>query len=129
MLHCVDAVVTIEEPEKLLEDEVELRWQFYADPSTGLTWPVHGQAFGAGPLSTPVDLVKGVGEYYASADCIDLWPDPVEPSASQMAGVRVIFWVHGTDSAGPQSSVVAPPLRATWFQSTAIPMRPRRSTT
>ena len=100
VLHCVDAVVTIEEPEKLLEDEMEIRWQFYADPSTGLTWPVYGQAFGAGPLSTPVSLVKGVGEYYASADCIDLWPDPVEPSAAQMAGVRVIFWVYGTDSAG-----------------------------
>ncbi|MEC7098569.1 MAG: hypothetical protein VXW74_03885, partial [Candidatus Thermoplasmatota archaeon] len=100
VLHCVDAVVPIEEPEKLLEDEMEIRWQFYADPSTGLTWPVYGQAFGAGPLSTPVNLVKGVGEYYASADCIDLWPDPVEPSASQMACVRVIFWIHGTDSAG-----------------------------
>ncbi len=100
VLHCVDAVVTIEEPEKLLQNEVEIRWQFFSDPSTGLTWPVYGQAFGAGPLSTDVNLVKGVGEYYASVDCIDLWPDPVEPSASQMAGVRVIFWVYGTDSAG-----------------------------
>ena len=100
VLHCVDAVVTIEEPEKLLQEEVEIRWQFYSDPSTGLTWPVYGQAFGAGPLSTQVNLVKGVGEYYASVDCIDLWPDPVEPSATQMAGVRVIFWVYGTDSAG-----------------------------
>jgi hypothetical protein len=100
VLHCVDAVVTIEEPEKLLQDEVEIRWQFYSDPSTGLTWPVYGQAFGAEPLSTQVNLVKGVGEYYASVDCIDLWPDPVEPSATQMAGVRIIFWVYGTDSAG-----------------------------
>ena len=36
VLHCVDAVVTIEEPEKLLEEEVEIRWQFFSDPSTGL---------------------------------------------------------------------------------------------
>lgn len=100
VLHCVDAEFIIEEPEKLLQEEIELRWQFFSDPSTGLTWPVYGQAFGNGPLSAEVTLVKGVGEYYATAGCVDLWPDPVDPPSTQMAGVKLIMWVHGTDSAG-----------------------------
>ena len=100
VLHCVDVDFIIEEPEKLLEEEIELRWQFLSDPSTGLTWPVYGQAFGNGPLASSITLVKGVGEYYATAECVDLWPDPVDPPSAQMAGVKVILWVHGTDSAG-----------------------------
>jgi hypothetical protein len=100
VLHCVDVDFIIEEPEKLLEEEIELRWQFLSDPSTGLTWPVYGQAFGNGPLASSITLVKGVGEYYATAECVDLWPDPVDPPSAQMTGVKVILWVHGTDSAG-----------------------------
>ena len=101
-LHCVDILVEIDEPEKLLAEEVEVRWQMFSDATNSITWPVYRQAFDDEPLSADLTLTRGVGTYWASANCVDMWPDPVDPSSQQIqdGDVEIIFWIAGTDSAG-----------------------------
>ena len=99
-LHCVDVEAVIEENAALIAGEVNLFWSFYLDAENNQTWPVYGQKFGIEPQVYPLDLnIKG-GDYIVSADCVDLWPDPVDPTQAQLSGVDVILWIEGRDSAG-----------------------------
>ena len=33
-------------------------------------------------------------------ECVDLWPDPVDPTQAQITQVDLVMWVEGSDSAG-----------------------------
>ena len=100
-IHCVDVYVELDEPEKLLTEEVELRWQMFVDPQTSASWGPYNTAFDGEPLSSELTLQKIVGSYIGTANCVDLWPDPVDPDWKTLsAAVDLIFWIHGTDSAG-----------------------------
>ena len=99
-LHCVNVEAKIEENAALLAGEVNLMWSFYVDAASNQTWPVYGQKFGIDPQSHPLDLeIKG-GDYLVSANCVDLWPDPVDPTQAQLTGIDIILWIEGRDSAG-----------------------------
>ena len=99
-LHCVSVEAMIEENAALLAGEVNLMWSYYIDASSNQTWPVFGQKFGIDPLSHPLDLKIQGGDYLVSAECVDLWPDPVDPTQSQLTGIDIILWIEGRDSAG-----------------------------
>jgi len=99
-LHCVDVKSVIEENAALISGEVNLFWSFYINAETNKTWPVYDQKFGLEPQNTPLNLKIEGGDYTVSADCVDLWPDPVDPSQQQLTGVSVILWIEGRDSAG-----------------------------
>ena len=49
-----------------------------------------------------MDLKIQGGDYLVSADCVDLWPDIEDPTKVQIdnAGIEVILWIEGRDSAG-----------------------------
>ncbi|MFL2961924.1 MAG: hypothetical protein ACJZ2K_02960 [Candidatus Poseidoniaceae archaeon] len=100
-MHCVDVQAKIEENAALLAGEVNLLWSFYTDADSNLTWPVYGQRFGgAEPQSTPMDLKIQGGDYLVSADCVDLWPDPQDPTQAQINSIDLVMWIEGRDSAG-----------------------------
>ena len=40
------------------------------------------------------------GDYLVSADCIDLWPDPQDPTQAQITTIDLVMWIEGRDSAG-----------------------------
>ena len=99
-MHCVDVQAIVEENAALLAGEVDLMWSFYSDADSNLTWPVYGQRFGADAQSHPMDLKIQGGDYLLSADCVDLWPDPQDPTQAQITTVDVVMWIEGRDSAG-----------------------------
>ena len=100
-MHCVSVEAKIQENAAFLAGEVNLMWSFYSDAESNLTWPVYGQRFGVEPQSYPLDLkVLGGGDYLLSAECVDLWPDPQDPTQSQITTVDVVMWIDGRDSAG-----------------------------
>ena len=101
-LQCVNVQTIIEENAALIAGEVDLKWAFYKDPSNNVLWEVYRQKF-TEPMSHPLDVKFEGGENYnVSADCVDLWPDPVTPTKGQIenAGVDLVFWIEGRDSAG-----------------------------
>ena len=101
--HCVDIEVIIEEKQALLEGDVSVAWSFYTDPTNSITWPIFRSTFGEMPLSQELTLVPSGSSYFASAECVDLWPiteGQSDPDASQIDSVEVIFWIEATDSAG-----------------------------
>ena len=99
-LHCVNVQAVIEENAALIAGEVNLFWSYYVNAENNQTWPVYGQRFGVEPQSHPLDLKIEGGDYKVSAECVDLWPDPVDPTQSQLTGIDVIMWIEGRDSAG-----------------------------
>jgi len=99
-LHCVDVKAVIEENAALIAGEVNLFWSFYLDAEKNQTWPVYVQKFGTEPQTYPLDVKIEGGDYTVSAGCVDLWPDPVDPTQTQLLGVDVILWIEGRDSAG-----------------------------
>ena len=99
-IHCVDVQAVVEENAALIAGEINLKWSFYTDADTDLIWPVYGQRFGVEPQSYPMDLKVQGGDYLLSADCVDLWPDPQDPTQAQITNVDLIMWIDGRDSAG-----------------------------
>ena len=99
-LHCVDVKSVIEENAALISGEVNLYWSFYVNAEINQTWPVYGQRFGVEPQTFPLNLKIEGGDYTVSADCVDLWPDPIDPTQSQLTGIDVVLWIEGRDSAG-----------------------------
>jgi hypothetical protein len=99
-MHCVDVEALVKENAALIAGEVTMKWRFFSDADNNLTWPVYGQTFGVDSLSTDLSLARVGSDYLVSGDCIDLWPDPVNPSQSQITTVDVIMWIEGRDSAG-----------------------------
>ena len=100
-MHCVDVQAKIEENAALIAGEVNLMWSFYIDADSNLTWPVYGQRFGsAEPQSESMDLKIQGGDYLVSADCVDLWPDPQDPTQAQINSIDLVMWIEGRDSAG-----------------------------
>ena len=99
-MHCVDVQAIVEENAALLAGEVNLKWSFYSDADSNLTWPVYGQRFGVDAQTHPLDLKIQGGDYLVSAECVDLWPDPQDPTQTQITTVDVVMWIEGRDSAG-----------------------------
>jgi len=99
-MHCVDVQAIVEENAALIAGEVNLKWSYYSDADSNLTWPVYGQKFGAEPQSHPLGLKIQGGDYLVSADCIDLWPDPQDPTQAQITTIDLVMWIEGRDSAG-----------------------------
>jgi hypothetical protein len=99
-MHCVDVEALVKENAALIAGEVTMKWRFFSDADNNLTWPVYGQTFGVDSLSTDLSLARVGSDYLVSGDCIDLWPDPIDPSQSQITTVDVIMWIEGRDSAG-----------------------------
>ncbi len=99
-MHCVDVQAIVEENAALLAGEVDLHWSFYTDAVSNLTWPVYGQRFGMDPLTTEMDVKVQGSDYLISADCVDLWPDPIDPTQAQITQVDLVMWIEGSDSAG-----------------------------
>ena len=100
-MHCVDVQAIVEESILLLAGEVDLRWSFYADGGEGnFTWPVYGQRFGVDAQSHPLNVKIQGSNYLVDAECVDLWPDPQDPTQTQITTIDVIMWIEGRDSAG-----------------------------
>jgi len=100
-MHCVDIQVIVDERELLLAGEVDLRWSFYADGGDGnFTWPVYGSRFSEEAQSHPLSVKILGSSYNVTADCVDLWPDPQDPTQEQITTIDVIMWIEGRDSAG-----------------------------
>ena len=100
-MHCVNVQAIVEENAALLAGEVNLMWSFYADGGdSNFTWPVYGQKFGGEAQSHPLDLKIQGGDYLVEAECVDLWPDPQDPTQAQITTIDVIMWIEGRDSAG-----------------------------
>jgi len=47
-----------------------------------------------------LDLKIQGGDYLVSAECVDLWPDPQDPTQAQITTVDLVMWIEGRDSAG-----------------------------
>ena len=94
IFHCVNVQAVIEENAALIAGEVNLFWSYYVNAENNQTWPVYGQRFGVEPQSYPLDLKIEGGDYTVSAECVDLWPDPVDPTQSQLTGIDVILWIE-----------------------------------
>ena len=105
-MHCVDVQAIVEENAALIAGEVNLMWSFYTDADSNLTWPVYGQRFGAEPLTFPMDLKIQGGDYLVSAECVDLWPDPVDPTQNQITSIDIVMWIEGRTLQVGQSMVV-----------------------
>ncbi|MDP6870024.1 MAG: hypothetical protein QGI21_04555 [Candidatus Poseidoniaceae archaeon] len=100
-MHCVDVQAIVEENAALLSGEVQLNWGFYSNAETNMVWAPYGQTFGIEPMTASLTVKLQGSDYLLEADCIDIWPDQVEPSQTQIeAGVEIVFWVSGRDSAG-----------------------------
>jgi len=103
---CVDIEVILEEQEALFQGDVSVAWSFYTDPTNNITWPIYRSTFGDMPLEQELTLTPSGGSYFASAECVDLWPiteGQSIPEASQIDSVDVVFWIDATDSAGTQA--------------------------
>jgi hypothetical protein len=58
------------------------------------------------PMTQELTLNPSGGSYFASAECVDLWPiteGQTDPEESQIDSVEVVFWIDATDSAGTQA--------------------------
>ena len=103
--HCIDVEVIIEEQEALFPGDVQVAWKFYDDPTSDITWGKYRTTHGNEEMTADLDLVPSGGSYFATADCIDLWPledGQFDPVAADIISVEVIFWIEGVDSAGSQ---------------------------
>ena len=101
--HCVDIEVILEEQQALFQGDVSVVWSFYSDPMNNITWPIYRATHGEMPLSQELTLTPSGGSYFASAECVDLWPieeSQNDPSAEQIDSVELVFWLDATDSAG-----------------------------
>ena len=104
--HCVDVEVILEEQEALFQGDVSVAWSFYSDPTNNITWPIYRSTFGDMPLTQELTLNPSGGSYFASAQCVDLWPiteGQTDPDSTQIDSVDVVFWIDATDSAGTQA--------------------------
>jgi len=104
--HCVDIEVVIQEQEALFQGDVSVAWSFFSDPTNNITWPVYRATFGDMPMTQELTLNPSGGSYFASAECVDLWPiteGQTDPEESQIDSVEVVFWIDATDSAGTQA--------------------------
>ena len=99
-MHCVDVQAIVEENAALLAGEINLYWSFYMDASANQTWPVYGQKFGIDPLMEELNVKVQGSDYLVSAKCVDLWPDPVDPTQEEITMVDLVMWIEGSDSAG-----------------------------
>ena len=104
---CVDVEVIIEEQQALFQGDVSVAWSFFTDPTNNITWPIYRSTFGGSPLKQELTLTPSGGSYFASAECVDLWPiteGQSIPDATQIDNVEVVFWIDATDSAGAQAT-------------------------
>lgn len=104
--HCVDVEVVLQEQEALFQGDVSVAWSFYSDPTNNITWPVYRATFGDMPMTQELTLNPSGGSYFASAECVDLWPiteGQTDPDEDQIDSVEVVFWIDATDSAGTQA--------------------------
>ncbi|MAI40132.1 MAG: hypothetical protein CMA09_02395 [Euryarchaeota archaeon] len=104
--HCVDIEVLIEEQEALFQGDVAVAWSFFTDPTTNTVWPTYRSTFGDEPMTQQLTLNPSGGSYFATADCVDLWPITDGQNDlnkdTQINSVEVVFWIDGKDSAGTQ---------------------------
>lgn len=103
--HCIDVEVIIEEQEALFPGDVHVAWKFFDDPANNIAWGQYRTTHGSEEMTAPLSLLPTGGSYFATAECIDLWPledGQFDPLASDINGVEVIFWIEGVDSAGSQ---------------------------
>ncbi len=103
--HCIDVEVIIEEQEALFPGDVQVAWKFFDDPANDITWGKYRTTHGNEKMTADLDLAPTGGSYFATADCIDLWPledGQFDPVAADIISVEVIFWIEGVDSAGSQ---------------------------
>ncbi len=103
--HCIDVEVIIEEQEALFPGDVQVAWKFFDDPANDIAWGKYRSTHGSDEMTATLDLLPTGGSYFATADCIDLWPleeGQYDPAAEDIIGVEVIFWIEGVDSAGSQ---------------------------
>ena len=103
--HCIDVEVIIEEQEALFPGDVRVAWKFFDDPENDITWGKYRSTHGSDEMTATLDLLPTGGSYFATADCIDLWPledGQFDPVAADITNVEVIFWIEGVDSAGSQ---------------------------
>jgi len=104
--HCVDIEVILEEQQALFQSDISVAWSFYTDPTNNITWPIYRSTFGDMPLTQELTITPSGGSYFASAECVDLWPiteGQTDPEADQIDSVEVVFWIDATDSAGSQA--------------------------
>ena len=105
--HCVDVEVILREQQALFQGDVSVAWSFYNGPNPDTDiWAVYRDTFGAEPQSQELALTPSGTSYFASAECIDLWPiteGQLEPLADQITGTDIVFWLVATDSAGSQA--------------------------
>ena len=103
--HCIDVEVIIEEQEALFPGDVQVAWKFFDDPTNDIAWGSYRSTHGSDPMKANLDLLPTGGSYFATGDCIDLWPleeGQFDPSPEDISGVEIIFWIEGVDSAGSQ---------------------------
>ena len=103
--HCIDVEVIIEEQEALFPGDVQVAWKFFDDPANDIAWGSYRSTHGSDPMTANLDLLPTGGSYFATGNCIDLWPleeGQFDPSPEDISGVEVIFWIEGVDSAGSQ---------------------------
>jgi hypothetical protein len=103
--HCIDVEVIIEEQEALFPGDVQVAWKFFDDPNNDIAWSSYRSTHGSDPMKANLDLLPTGGSYFATGDCIDLWPleeGQFDPSPEDINGVEIIFWIEGVDSAGSQ---------------------------
>jgi hypothetical protein len=103
--HCIDVEVIIEEQEALFPGDVQVAWKFFDDPANDIAWGKYRSTHGSDEMTATLNLLPTGGSYFATADCIDLWPleeGQYDPAAEDIIGVEVIFWIEGVDSAGSQ---------------------------
>ncbi len=101
--HCIDVEVIIEEQEALFPGDVQVAWKFFDDPANDIAWGSYRSTHGSDPMKANLDLLPTGGSYFATGDCIDLWPleeGQFDPAPEDINGVEVIFWIEGVDSAG-----------------------------
>ena len=72
--HCIDVEVIIEEQEALFPGDVQVAWKFFEDPTTDITWGEYRDTHGNEEMKSDLTLDYLGGSYFATADCIDLWP-------------------------------------------------------
>ena len=105
--HCVDVEVIIREQQALFQGDVSVAWSFYNGPNPDTDiWAVYRNTFGPEPQSQELTITPSGTSYFASAECIDLWPiteGQSEPQAAQITGTDIVFWLVATDSAGSQA--------------------------
>ena len=104
-IHCIDVQAKIDENAALIAGEVNLRWLFYSDSKSipPVTWPVYENTFNTQEAqSYPMEVDVLGGEYLVSAECVDLWQHPDDPTRNDVEdrGIDLVLWIEGRDSAG-----------------------------